>query len=226
MTQAPLLGIRLVVFDLDGTLVDSSRDLASAVNRTLARLAPGTPELAHDQVRSFIGDGARILLSRSLSAAGLARSAEEALPVFLEAYAGCLLDSTRLYPGIRETLEALAGRALAVLTNKPGALSRRLLEGLSVRSRFAQVLGGDEMVRKPDPSGLLRLLRENHVPAHAAVMVGDSANDVATGRAAGVASVGVSWGFDTERLLAAGPDRLIQQPDELPRVLPQTGLSC
>jgi phosphoglycolate phosphatase len=222
----PLHGIRLVVFDLDGTLVDSSRDLATAVNVTLARLVPGTPELPHDQVRSFIGDGARILLSRSLAAAGLGRTPEDALPVFLEAYAGCLLDTTRLYPGIDGALAALTGRTLAVLTNKPGALSRRLLEGLGVLSRFAQVLGGDEIVRKPDPSGLLRLLRENAVPAEAAVMVGDSANDVGTARAAGVACVGVSWGFDTARLLAAGPDLLIHGPEELPRVLPEAGRSC
>jgi phosphoglycolate phosphatase len=220
MTQAPLLGIRLVVFDLDGTLVDSSRDLATAVNVTLARLAPGAPELAHDQVRSFIGDGARILLSRSLAAAGIARTPEEALPLFLEAYAGCLLDSTRLYPGILEALDALAGRTLAVLTNKPGALSRRLLEGLGVLSRFAQVKGGDEIVRKPDPSGLLRLLAEHGVPADAAAMIGDSSNDVRTARAAAVKSVGVSWGFDTERLLIAGPDRLVHRPGELAGMLP------
>jgi phosphoglycolate phosphatase len=220
MTQAPLHGIRLVVFDLDGTLVDSSRDLATAVNRTLASLAPGAPELPHDQVRSFIGDGARILLSRSLAAAGIARTPEEALPLFLAAYAGCLLDSTRLYPGILDALDALAGRTLAVLTNKPGALSRRLLEGLGVLSRFAQVLGGDEIVRKPDPSGLLRLLAEHGVPADAAAMIGDSSNDVRTARAAAVKSVGVGWGFDTERLLAAGPDRLVQRPGELAGILP------
>jgi phosphoglycolate phosphatase len=226
MTMAPLPGIRLVVFDLDGTLVDSSRDLATAVNATLARLVPGTPELPHDQVRSFIGDGARILLTRSLAAAGLDRTPEQALPLFLEAYSDCLLDSTRLYPGIPEALAALANRTLAVLTNKPGELSRRLLEGLGVRSRFAQVLGGDEIVRKPDPSGLLRLLRESDVPAEAAVMVGDSANDVGTARAAGVASVGVSWGFDTERLLAAGPDRLVERPEDLLRILPSPRRSC
>jgi phosphoglycolate phosphatase len=218
--QAPLRDVRLVVFDLDGTLVDSSRDLTTAVNATLGRLDPRAPELPHAQVRSFIGDGARLLLSRSLAAAGLPHTPEEAVPVFLEAYAGCLLDSTRLYPGIAEALDALAGRALAVLTNKPGALSRRLLEGLGVASLFRQVLGGDEIVRKPDPSGLLRLLEANGVPAGAAVMVGDSSNDVRTARAAGVASIGVSWGFDTERLLAAGPDRLIERPVELPRLLP------
>lgn len=220
MRQAPLLGIRLVVFDLDGTLVDSSRDLAAAINATLARLAPGAPQLPHEEVRSYIGDGARLLLSRSLAAAGLPHPPEEALPVFLEAYAGCLLDSTRLYPGVSEALEALAGRALAVLTNKPGALSRRLLEGLGVGSRFRQVLGGDEIVRKPDPSGLLRLLEANGAAADAAVMVGDSSNDVRTARAAGVASIGVSWGFDTERLLLAGPDRLIHRATELPGLLP------
>jgi phosphoglycolate phosphatase len=221
-----LTGIRLVVFDLDGTLVDSSRDLATAVNATLARLSPGAPELPLGQVRSFIGDGARILLSRSLAAAGLGHAPEQAVPVFLEAYAACLLDTTRLYPGIVEALDALADRALAVLTNKPGALSRRLLDGLGVLSRFGRVLGGDEIVRKPDPSGLLRLLAENAVAPDAAVMVGDSANDVLTARAAGVASVGVSWGFDTARLLAAGPGILIHGPGELTRVLPPAGASC
>lgn len=207
---------RLVVLDLDGTLVDSTRDLAAAVNAALARVAPGTPALPVEAVRSFVGDGARVLVERSLGRAGLPHAPEQVLPVFLEVYRGCLLDTTRLYPGVLEELDRLRPRTLAVLTNKPGDLSRTILAGLGVADRFARIWGaGDFPGRKPDPAGLLRLLQELAVPPLEAVVVGDSPVDVQTARAAGVAVIGVTWGLDPARLREAGPDSLIDHPREL-----------
>lgn len=214
MTGAPPAA--LVVFDLDGTLVESSRDLAAALNETLDRLRPGTEPLPLEQVRTMIGDGALKLIARALRATGLEEVAERALPVFLESYRGRLLDQTRLYPGMRETLEALQSRHLAVLTNKPGDLSRAILEGLGVARFFRRVYGGGDLpAKKPDPVGLLRLLAEAGVDPGQAVMVGDSAIDVRTGRAAGVRTIGVRYGFDPEGLLREAPDHLVEHPRDL-----------
>jgi len=146
------------VFDLDGTLVDSSRDIAEAVDAAIARVAPGTAPLGVEQVRSFVGSGARVLIERSLRASGLAArlEVEGVLAVFMECYAARLTATTRLYPGAAAALDALAHLPLAVLTNKPGPLSRRLLDELQIADRFALVVGGGDLAtKKPDPAGLL-----------------------------------------------------------------------
>jgi phosphoglycolate phosphatase len=202
--------VRLVVFDLDGTLVDSAQDLATGVNEALAQVAPGRPPLPFDVVKAFVGDGAAVLMRRTLRHAGLDLPTEKVLPVFLECYARHLLDTTRLYPGVLGTLDRLADRTLAVLTNKPGELSRALLGGLGVAARFARIWGPDDAGgRKPDPEGLRRLVAGlGFVPAESA-MVGDSGVDVAAGRAAGVRTIGVTWGFNPASLLAEPADRTI-----------------
>lgn len=210
---------RLVVFDLDGTLVDSARDLATAVNEMLARVSPGTPPLPETEVRGFIGEGARLLVCRSLTRAGLPHPPDEALSVFMDCYRGRMLDTTRLYPGVAEVLDALAGHALAVLTNKPGDLSRAILGGLGLGGRFARTYGGDELPRKPDPAGLVRIMAETgHHPA-STVIVGDSAIDVQTGRAAGVLTVGVRYGFAPDSFRAHPPDILLDDVRGLPAVV-------
>jgi phosphoglycolate phosphatase len=204
---------RLLVFDLDGTLVDSSRDIAAAANAALGRLAPGAAAIPLDAILSFVGEGAWLLVERCLRHAGLDLSADEVLPVYLECYAERLLDTTRLYPGVTEALDGLAGSALAVLTNKPGGFSRTILEGLGVADRFARVWGaGDVPSRKPDPAGLFRLMAETGALPGETWMVGDSATDVDVARAAGVRVAGVTWGFHPGALRAAGPDRLIDHP--------------
>jgi len=211
---------RLVVFDLDGTLVDSARDLAASVNAALERVRPGTPALDEDVVRSFIGSGARVLIARTLARTGLDRPVEEVLPLFLEEYSRRLLDATRLYPGTVEALDGLGGRRLAVLTNKPGDMSRRILEGLGVASRFFRVYGsGDLESRKPDPAGLRRLAAEAGVAPGETLMVGDSGIDVRTGRAAGSLTAGVTYGFDRESFAADPPDFLVSSLTELPALL-------
>jgi phosphoglycolate phosphatase len=207
---------RLLVFDLDGTLVDSSRDLAAATNAALQRVAPGSVAIPLEAVISFVGDGARVLIERSIRYAHLELSPDDVLPVFLDCYAGRLLDTTRLYPGIAEALDALRPRTLAVLTNKPGPFSRTILEGLGVAALFARIWGaGDVATRKPDPSGLLRLVQELAARPDETVMIGDSATDVKTARAAGVKVLGVAWGLDPVGLRAANPDRLLEHPRDL-----------
>jgi phosphoglycolate phosphatase len=213
-------GLELVVFDLDGTLVDSSGDLAAAVRAALERMAPGTPPLSLEQVRAFIGNGARALVERSLAAAGIRRSADDVLPVFLACYEERLLDTTLLYPGARAALDGLGETRLAVLTNKPGALSRRLLEGLGLTGRFERIVGGGDLPQhKPDPAGLRWIMEQLGAAAERSVMVGDSAVDVRTGRAAGVFTVGYRGGYDPEGLAAEPPDLLLDDLAALPERL-------
>jgi phosphoglycolate phosphatase len=210
-------GPQFVVFDLDGTLVDSSQDLAAAVNGALAAVAPGTPPLPLAQVRALVGSGARTLVTRSLAAADVRRAVEEVLPLFLRLYRSCLLDRTRAYPGVREALDGLADRRLAVLTNKPGDMSRAILEGLGLAGRFVGIYGaGDVPARKPDPAGLRQVLAEAGAAQASSVMVGDSAIDVLTGRSAGVATVGVSYGYDPGSFADHPPDLLVDDLRELP----------
>ena len=211
---------RLLVFDLDGTLVDSVRDLAVAANEAIAAVAPGSPAVPLEAVVSYVGEGARLLVERCLRHAGLAVPPEDVLPVFFETYGRHLLDTTRLYPGVPEALDALSGATLAVLTNKPGDFSRTILEGLGVASRFARIWGyGDVPARKPDPSGLLRLVDELGGDAAGTWMIGDSTIDVRTARAAGVRACGVTWGLDPAGVRASAPDRLVDSAAALASLL-------
>lgn len=221
MTELPPPPVRrLIAFDLDGTLVDSSRDLASAVNATLARIEPGAAPLSLDRVRSFIGSGARNLVAKSVAAAGVRAPVDDVLSVFMEEYERRLLDTTVFYPGAREALDELDTHALAVLTNKPGGMSRRILDGLGVGPRFFRVIGGDDLPeKKPDPAGLLALADEAGLPVAGAFMVGDSAIDVLTGRAAGARTAAVTYGFDAESLRETPPDHLLADLRQLRAIL-------
>jgi phosphoglycolate phosphatase len=207
---------RLLVFDLDGTLVDSTLDLATATNAALRRVAPDRPPLPVEKVQSFVGEGARVLIERSLRDARIERPVDAVLPHFLECYGRCLLDTTCLYPGIADALDALDGVTLAVLTNKPGPFSRTILEGLGVGGCFARIWGaGDVPERKPDPSGLRGLIAELAADRDDAWMIGDSPIDVRTARAAGVRMAGVTWGLDPEGLRRERPDRLVEDTRSL-----------
>ena len=207
---------RLLVFDLDGTLVDSSRDIAAAANAALRRVAPEAPPIPLEAVLSFVGEGARLLVERCLAHVGSDVPADVVLPVYLECYRSRLLDTTSLYPGIPDALDALRGPALAVLTNKPGDMSRTILDGLGVGRRFARVWGaGDVAARKPDPDGLLSLMAEIGASAPETWMIGDSATDVLAARAGGVRVAGVTWGFHPATLREARPDLLFDHPRDL-----------
>ncbi|MFI5182772.1 MAG: HAD family hydrolase [Vicinamibacteria bacterium] len=207
---------KLIVFDLDGTLVDSLADIASALNGTLARLSPGAPRLSRDAVRSLVGHGAWELVARALPLAALDVPVEKALALFRDIYRAGLLDETRPYPGVVVGLDRLRSRTLAVLTNKPGDLSRSILEGLGLADRFIRIYGGGDVAgKKPDPEGLARLLAETGTRASEGLMVGDSAVDVRTARNAGVGAVGVSYGFDPSGLAAEGPDLIVDSLEAL-----------
>lgn len=188
---------RLAILDLDGTLVDSVDDLAASVNHALA--AVGLPPRSLDEVRGFVGEGARVLVERAV--APHADRVEPALSAWRAHYEAHCLDRTRLYPGIAAALEG-AGRVLAVHTNKPGTLARKILAGLGVLERFAVVIGGDEAPRKPDPAGVWLVLARTGAAAVNTVFVGDSRVDAATARAAGVSLVAVTWGLGSRAALA------------------------
>jgi phosphoglycolate phosphatase len=204
-----------VAFDLDGTLVDSRADLAAAVNRVRTEL--GLPAIAAGMVARWVGDGARVLVERALGP-DRAGDVPHGLALFMEYYGAHLLDATRPYPGVPEALAALADRGvvLSVLSNKPVAMSRAILDGLGLGARFRAVLGGDSLpARKPDPAGVEHLAAGAGTPRERMLLVGDSPIDLRTAAAAGVAFCGVAWGFASEALRAARPARMIEHPAAL-----------
>jgi len=185
----------LMVFDLDGTLVDSVPDLAAALNRLLAsrNLAP----FSRPEVAGFVGDGARVLLERAFKARGTAPDAQ-ALPDFLADYGAHAAVETEPYPGVRETLErfAAAGWRMAVCTNKPEAPAHTLLQALDLARYFAAVGGGDSFpVRKPDPGHLLATIEAAGATPAQAIMAGDHHNDVLSAAGLGMPSIFAAWGY-------------------------------
>lgn len=205
-----------ILFDLDGTLVDSRADLALAVNAALR--AVGLPERSLEEITGFIGEGSRRLLEKAI--APHEELLAEAHAAWERAYAAGLLQHTAFYPGMRELVAKLAGALpgkLAVHTNKPGKYARPILEGLGVSGLFARVLGGgDGSANKPSPEGVQWLLGELGAESQDAVYVGDSAIDVQTAQAAGLRFVGVAWGYGGEaQLRAAGATQVARDADEL-----------
>lgn len=206
----------LLIFDLDGTLIDSRLDLAHAVNATRAHL--GMSPLEFDRVYSYVGNGAPVLIRRALGEQAAEAEVEEALEFFLEYYREHALDYTKLYPGIKESLDRLrgAGKQLAVLTNKPVRMSKSIVEGLGVADHFFQVYGGNSFdFKKPNPVGVEALMREAGVARERTIMIGDSGVDVNTAVNAGVMSCGVTYGFQPETLVNPAPDLLIHHMEEL-----------
>jgi len=213
--------IKLVIFDLDGTLIDSRLDLVHSVNAALRHI--GRPELPDDVIASYVGDGAPILMQRALggetSDEPLVR---KGLEFFLSYYREHKLDHTRVYPGIAEALAAIqnsangAKRKMAVLSNKPVNPSRAIVEALGLGQFFSRIYGGNSFPsKKPDPEGARKLLEENHVRPEQAAIVGDSHVDVETGRNAGLWTIGVSYGFAPQTFEDQPPDVLVDNPAEL-----------
>jgi phosphoglycolate phosphatase len=208
--------IELVIFDLDGTLIDSELDLADSVNATRAHL--GKPALDLELISTYVGSGAPVLIRRSMGGDASEAEIHDALEFFLEYYREHSLDRTQLYPGVGPALERLrlAGRRLAVLTNKPAGMSRSILQGLGVASYFFQVYGGNSFeFKKPNPAGVETLVREAGATRASTLMVGDSAVDVQTARNAGVRACGVTYGFAPETLRDPLPDVLVDRIEEL-----------
>jgi phosphoglycolate phosphatase len=211
---------RLVVFDFDGTLADTWRDIATALNRTL--LDAGLPGIDGPEVRFWIGDGALKLLERSVPEPH--RSPEriaELYAQFREHYDRCCLDTTETYPGIVDCLEALSDSALAIASNKPAHFLDHMIDGLGLKAYFRVVLGGDSLpVKKPDGRVLEQLVERLNEAPREIWMVGDGAVDVEMGRAAGARTIGCAWGLrGRDELRKAGVDALIEHPREITRVV-------
>ena len=211
-----MIAAEALCFDLDGTLVDSAEDLIRATAHSLrvVGLEPPPPEV----IIGYVGGGARGLLHGSMGDASTPGLVEEGLEAFIDYYGAHLLDNTLPYPGVVEVLEHFAARIpLAVVTNKPEAFSREILEGLGLGGYFREVLGYDSVERKkPHPEGILRVLEGWGVKPPMAAMVGDSPYDILAGKAAGAVAVGVTYGFKPlEELTSAGPDFLVDDIREL-----------
>jgi phosphoglycolate phosphatase len=221
--------IKLVIFDLDGTLIDSRLDLVHSVNAALRHI--GRPELPDDVIASYVGDGAPVLIQRALGGEAVDESiVRKGLEFFLSYYREHKLDHTTVYTGIFEALRTIqnghgdssansASRRMAVLSNKPVGPSRAIVEALGLGPFFVNVYGGNSFTtKKPDPEGACKLLEENSVHAEEAVIVGDSHVDIETGQNAGMWTIGVSYGFAPHSLVSRPPDILVDAPEELEKV--------
>jgi phosphoglycolate phosphatase len=226
MSDAPWIR-RLFLFDLDGTLIDSSADIARSINLALCRL--NLSAIPPGRVNDFVGNGARKLVQRTLREVSGTEPGQERLNtatrLYLEEYSKHLLDSTVLYPGVLGMLDALWWASFGVVTNKPEGLSRRILDGLGVGGRFQVVLGGDSTPKhKPDPAPLIQAMQLCGAAPHESVMVGDSAVDVQAGKAAGMLTCGVVGGFrNREELEAAGCDLVVDDVASLARYFQPPG---
>ncbi len=208
--------IDLVIFDLDGTLIDSKLDLANSVNAARAHMGLGPLDLS--LIEKYVGRGAPVLMRKAMGAEASATQVAEALEFFLEHYRQHALDRTRPYPGVRESLKRLhaAGRRLAVLTNKPVEEARAILEGLTLAPLFFQVYGGNSFpAKKPDPVGVRQLMLEVGIAPGRTMMVGDTSVDIETARNAGITACGVKYGFQPESFEIAPPDLLIDRMEQL-----------
>ena len=219
----PLKKIKLILFDLDGTLIDSERDLTNSVNAMLRHY--GRKELPLEVIDTYIGDGAPMLIRRALGDPAHASFLQEALNYFLLYYREHKLDNTRAYNGINEALQQISSfdgvaRKMAVLTNKPVRASRDILAGLGMSRHFFQTYGGNSFeTKKPDPLGAQTLMTEVNAEPEETVMVGDSEVDVLTARNANLWSIGVTYGFAPQTLERTHPDVLVDTPGELAQAL-------
>jgi len=208
--------MNLVIFDLDGTLVDSKLDLVHSVNAARAQM--NLPPISEQLVASYVGNGAPVLMRRALGPEASEEEVRRGLEFFLGYYREHMLDNTRLYPGVKEALNRLlaSGAKMAVLTNKPVRFSRAIVEGLGLGRHFFQVYGGNSFEqKKPDPIGVETLLKESGAPRERTVMVGDSSVVVRTARNANVKACGVSYGFQPEGFEQDPPDLLVDDMNQL-----------
>jgi phosphoglycolate phosphatase len=205
MQTPDLSSVRALVFDLDGTLIDSKQDLILSVNAMLREA--GRAQLPEDTISGYIGQGAPVLVRRALGEAASEEEAKRALEFFLRYYEEHRMDHTRAYPGVAEGLAALRSYPMAVLTNKPMRISRRILDELGLAACFRAIYGGNSFeTKKPDPLGMHTILREFGVEPREALVIGDSEIDVQTARNAGTWAASVTYGFGAHDHAAFPPD--------------------
>ena len=204
----------MIIYDLDGTLVDTRTDIAQAANQMRAQM--GLSPLPDRVICRYVGLGLKKLVQSCLDTEEDRRT-EEGMRIYRAFYAEHLLDHTVLYPGAREALQFFRPRHQAVVTNKPNPYSRQILEGLGIAGYFFEIIAGDsEYAKKPDPEGLLAVMSRKEIPAKEAVLIGDSAIDVEAGARAGLFTVGMTHGFsDEQELKEARPDCVVSGFEEL-----------
>lgn len=220
--KIPAQQLRLVVFDLDGTLIDSRADLTQSVNATLRSFQHR--ELPEDVIASYIGDGAGMLMRRALGDPHNGPLVDAAVEYFLAYYREHKLDNTYVYPGVMPVLAALRNHPrqarMAVLSNKPVGPTRAICEALGLADGMLRIYGGDSFeTKKPDALGLETLLREAEVAPHQSVMIGDSDIDILTAQNAGTFSIGCSYGLSPHTLEIVPPDVLVHRPSDLMALL-------
>jgi phosphoglycolate phosphatase len=216
--QTRFAGVHTLIFDLDGTLIDSKLDLALSVNATLAQM--GRTPLPDETIFSYVGQGAQRLIEQALGPGATSQECTRGLEYFLAYYREHMLDHTVTYPGVREGLEALGEMPMAILTNKPVRFSQRIIEGLGLARFFRFIYGGNSFdTKKPHPAGMEVLLRDFSAEARQVMLVGDSIIDVQTARNAGSWACCVTYGLGREQLGECPPDLLIDSLTELPAYL-------
>ena len=204
----------LIIFDLDGTLIDSSEDIAWAVNKTLKQM--GFDEFSYQAIKERIGWGVKMLLEKVLPKEKQ-DLLEEARSIFMGYYSDHLLVKSKLYPGVMDILNHFKNKKLAVATNKPFNLTEKILDGLNISGYFKKVVGGDGVQnKKPSPEAIEIILRELRVSPEKSIFVGDSLIDIEAGKKAGVMTIGAAYGFRGRRELEdAGADVIIEDINEL-----------
>jgi phosphoglycolate phosphatase len=224
MADPKLNSVRALIFDLDGTLIDSKQDLIHSVNAMLRELGRG--ELAAETISGYIGHGAPKLVERALGEGCTEEERQQALQFFLSYYEQHKMDTTCAYPGVAETLEKLASVPMAVLTNKPVRISVRILEAMGLSKYFRAIYGGNSFeTKKPDPLGARTILRELGATSEEALLVGDSEVDVQTARNAGMMAAAVNYGFGVHDRGAYPADVYLDRFDELVMLLGSRSIS-
>jgi phosphoglycolate phosphatase len=212
--------VRALIFDLDGTLIDSQRDLIRSVNAMLREM--GRAELKEETISGYIGQGAPILVGRALGEGATDEDHKRALQFFLHYYEEHKMDTTCAYPGVAETLEELAELPMAVLTNKPARISVRILDELGLKRYFQAIYGGNSFeTKKPDPLGANTILRDFGVAPREALLIGDSEVDVQTARNAGALAAAVNYGFGVHDRAAHPADIYLDRISDLIELLAQ-----
>jgi phosphoglycolate phosphatase len=214
MTSPSFSAVRALIFDLDGTLIDSKLDLILSVNAMLRELGRG--ELPEETISGYIGRGAPQLVAQALGAGTTEEECARGLEFFLRYYEAHKMDNTRLYPGVAEALFRLSPMPMAVLTNKPVRVSKRILEALGLGRQFRAVYGGNSFsTKKPDPLGVKTILGELGAAAPQTALVGDSEIDVQTARNAGTMAVTVNYGFGVHDRAAYPADAYLERMTDL-----------
>ena len=209
--------VSLIFFDLDGTLIDSKKDITHSVHHTLNAL--NLPPLSDELIYSFVGNGVTPLIQQAIESSGTA-SFEQALEIFKTHYDAHCLDHTKLFPGVQHVLDAFAHKKMVIVTNKSQGFSEKIVKGLGLDRQTHGLHGGDTALpKKPSPDIIFHNLEKFGVSASDAVIVGDSHVDIETGKNAGILTCGVTYGFrPKEELVKSGADFIIDRPEELLRI--------